>query len=121
MRNALSTCELISRKLISREDTEPHRTKAYSNDLRWRMVWQREVLECSYKDISMNLNVDLSTVWRVVKTFRETGCVNKKGYPRVTFLVFATQSWRYMTLKVNCMMLLTGFPLASTLGLDYQN
>ena len=60
---------------------EPHRTKAYSNDLRWRMVWQREVLEYSYKDISMNLNVDLSTVWRVVKFFRETGCVDKKGYP----------------------------------------
>ena len=29
----------------------------------------------------MNLNVDLSTVWRVVKFFRETGCVDKKGYP----------------------------------------
>ena len=60
---------------------EPHRTKAYSNDLHWRMVWQREILEYSYKDISMNLNVDLSTVWRVMKTFRETGCVNKEGYP----------------------------------------
>ena len=29
---------------------EPHRTKACSNDLCWRMVWQREVSKYSYKD-----------------------------------------------------------------------
>ena len=74
-----STVEVASSGMAS---CEPHRTKAYSDDLRWRMVWQKEVLDYTYKDISLNLNVDLSTVWRVVKLFRETGSVSKKVYPR---------------------------------------
>ena len=29
----------------------------YSNDMRWRMVWQREVLGYKYDQIAANLNV----------------------------------------------------------------
>ena len=41
---------------------EPRRTSAYSEDLRWHMVWQKEVLGLSYKEIGNHLNVDPSTV-----------------------------------------------------------
>lgn len=46
------------------------------------MVWQKEVAGYRYEDVAINLNVDKSTVWRVVKQFRETGQVDKKVYPR---------------------------------------
>ena len=59
---------------------EPGRKSAYSNDLRWRMVWQREVLGYKYQTVATNLNVDLSTVWRVVRQFQNFGCVDKKHY-----------------------------------------
>ena len=61
---------------------EPMRKSAYSNDLRWRMVWQKEVLGYKYRTIAANLNVDLSTVWRVVALFRNSGSVDKKPYSR---------------------------------------
>ena len=54
---------------------EPGRTSAYSNDMRWRMVYQKEALKLTYD--SINLNVDISAVKRTVKLFRETGSVNK--------------------------------------------
>ena len=46
------------------------------------MVWQREVLGCKYQTIAANLNVDLSTVWRVVELFQNFGSVDKKHYSR---------------------------------------
>ncbi len=36
-------------------------SKAYSSELRWRMVHQRCMLGLSYREISGNLNVDPST------------------------------------------------------------
>ena len=36
----------------------------------------------------------LSIVWRVVKTFRETGCVTKKGYPH-------ERAFRKLTVRLN--------------------
>lgn len=61
---------------------KPHRTKAYSNDLRWRMVWQREVFGIQPQGHQYGPQCGPQhTVWRVVKFFRETGCVDKKGYP----------------------------------------
>ena len=59
---------------------EPRQKSAYSNDLWWRMVWQREVLGYKYQVVAQNLNVDLSTVWRIVKLFRNLGSVDKKHY-----------------------------------------
>jgi transposase len=46
------------------------------------MVWQREVLGYKYQTVAANLNVDLSTVWRVVKLFQNFGSVDKKHYSR---------------------------------------
>lgn len=59
---------------------EPGRTKAYHSDLRWRMVYQRKVLNISTKKISENLCVDPSTVRRTVNLFDTTGTVEKKVY-----------------------------------------
>lgn len=61
---------------------EPKRTSAYSEDLRWRMVYQFEGLSLSYAQIASNLNVDEATVRRTVKLFRETGRVTKKVYDK---------------------------------------
>jgi transposase len=54
---------------------ESERSKAYSSDLRWRMVYQRCLLGFPYPDIARHLNVDKSTVYRVVSLFEETGTV----------------------------------------------
>ena len=60
---------------------ESSRASAYSNDLRWRMIWQKEVLGLETCQVAANLGVDYSTVWRIVKLFRETGDVQKKKQP----------------------------------------
>jgi len=60
---------------------EPRRTSPYSDDLRWRMVWQRLARGLTLEQVSSNLNVDISTIWRVVKCFEETGTVSKKNHP----------------------------------------
>ncbi|MDD9817574.1 MAG: hypothetical protein OXU61_05515, partial [Gammaproteobacteria bacterium] len=54
----------------------------YSEDLRWRMVWQSEALGCSYSTIAQNLNVDKSTVCRTIQLFYSTGTVSKRDYPK---------------------------------------
>ena len=59
---------------------EPARKSAYSNDLRWRMVWQREVLGYKLKRVASNLCVDMSTVHRITQQFKTTGTVDKKQY-----------------------------------------
>ena len=57
---------------------EPHRTKAYGEDLKWRMVYQRLMLGLTYKQIATNLSVDISTVWRAVEKFQTEGTVGSK-------------------------------------------
>ena len=59
---------------------EPARKSAYSNDLRWRMVWQLEVLGYKLKRVASNLCVDMSTVHRITQQFKTTGTVDKKQY-----------------------------------------
>ncbi len=61
---------------------EPHRKSAYSEDLRWRMVWQVEGLGYSQKKVAQNLGVDYSTVSRTISLFLTTGSVSKKEYPK---------------------------------------
>lgn len=58
------------------------RTSAYSEDLRWRMVFQHELKGISYNSIARNLNVDASTVRRTVDLFWATGDVQKRPYLR---------------------------------------
>ena len=61
---------------------EPRRSSAYSEDLRYRMLWQREALGLSYGQISQNLGVDKSTVQRTVALFNRTGSLSKRPYPK---------------------------------------
>lgn len=59
---------------------EPDRCSAYSDDLRWRMVYQRTALGLTYREIAANLCVDFSTVCRTVQAFECSGNVSKKEY-----------------------------------------
>ena len=65
----------------STKSCETWRQTAYDEDLRWRMVWQREALEYSYSVIASHLNVDKATVCPTIHLFHNTGKVSKKSYP----------------------------------------
>ena len=54
---------------------EPGRTKAYHEDLRWRIMWQRILNNSTIREISASLCVASSTVWRILDRFERTGCV----------------------------------------------
>ena len=60
---------------------EPQRSSAYGEDMRWRIVWQSQALSIPCSEIATNLNVDISTVKRVLHIFATTGDVCKKPYP----------------------------------------
>ena len=55
---------------------EPRRRKSYSEDLRWRIVWQREIHERKVRDIARYLSVLPSIVSRIVDCFDRTGSVS---------------------------------------------
>ena len=57
---------------------EPSRSKAYSDDMKWRMVYQRHMAGLTYEQIAANLNVDPSTVYKTVKRFDEEGTVETR-------------------------------------------
>lgn len=61
--------------------SEPERSSAYSEDLRWKIVWQALALELPVKQIATNMCVDQTTVRRIVGKFEATGQVQKKSYP----------------------------------------
>ena len=61
---------------------EQSRTKAYNEDLRWRMVWQRKAMGKSIQEIAKNLCVDQTTVYRILRIFHLSGSVDKKSYPK---------------------------------------
>ena len=60
---------------------EPGRRKSYSEDLRWRIVYQRHLMGLKYREISQNLTVSVSTVARVVDRFERTGEVTRRVKP----------------------------------------
>ena len=60
---------------------EPKRASAYSQDLRWRMVYQVEMQRKSCREVGENLNVNASTVCRTVALFNDTGTVDKRKHP----------------------------------------
>lgn len=63
---------------------QSQRSKAYSSDLRWRMVYQKHILGHTFSKIAENLNVDVSTVRRILCLFEETGTVSSlQGYREV--------------------------------------
>ena len=61
---------------------EKYRSSAYSDDLRWRIIWQREGLRYSCQQIADNLHVDKSTVSRITARFLASGTVSKTKYPK---------------------------------------
>ena len=66
---------------MARTSYETRRTSPYSEDLRWRMIWQREVKGLQVTKVATNLGVDPSTVSRIVAQFRCLGVVHKKRHP----------------------------------------
>jgi transposase len=69
-------------KMSHSSSCEKSRTAAYSNDLRWRIVWQHEGQRRTAAKIAENLCVDKSTVSRILGKFYLTGQVSKKPYPK---------------------------------------
>ena len=55
---------------------EPYRKKAYSADIRWRIVYQRIAMNLSYYKIARNLNIAASTAHRINQLFEQTGSVD---------------------------------------------
>lgn len=62
--------------------SEAHRTSAYHEDLRWRIVWLKEALGLNHHEVAKNLGVDKSTVQRTLKIFKTTGKISKRTYPK---------------------------------------
>jgi len=52
---------------------EPGRKKAYSIDLRWRVVYQRIGMNLSFPKIAERMNIAISTVYRIYAHFEQTG------------------------------------------------
>ena len=50
---------------------------AYDEGVRWRIIYQRYSLQLSHHKIATNLNVDQSTVCRMIALFDATGDVKK--------------------------------------------
>ena len=67
---------------MSTRSINPDRTSPYSEELRWRIVWQRVALGYGVKAVASNLGVDPSTISRIVRSFHATGDVQKKPYPK---------------------------------------
>ena len=57
---------------------EPGRKMAYTDDLRWRIVWQRIAQEKPYRDIAKSLNISVGTVHNIWQKFEATGDISKE-------------------------------------------
>ena len=60
---------------------EPTRRAPYSNDLRWRIVWQPIALDYGYQKIASNLSISVGTAY-IFKLFEATGEVDHKSQPK---------------------------------------
>ena len=47
---------------MAKTSYEPQRTSAYSEDMKWRMVWQSKALGLQYSDVAANLGVDSASL-----------------------------------------------------------
>ena len=88
------------KKIMAGSSCETGRTSAYSEDIRWRMVYQRICLRKSYRDIAECLNVDSSTVRRTVALFEESGSVEKCKYPPNTGTTKLTDIGKLFVLEI---------------------
>ena len=68
--------------------SEPLRSRAYHEDLKWRMIYPRKMLGFTYQQIAVNLCVDTSTIWRAgaIKQFDKGTVAAKKnkGYHKLS-------------------------------------
>ena len=55
---------------------EPLRTKAYSTDIGWRIVWQRTAMGYTFKAIASRLQISVGTAHRIFRKFVTTGDVS---------------------------------------------
>ena len=76
---------------------ESRRTRAYDEDLRWRMIYQVKCLNKSYHEVGENLNVDSATVCRIVALF---GSVTKKKYEENLGIRKLTESDKLVCLEI---------------------
>ena len=67
--------------MTSGSSCEENRTSAYSEDLRWRIIYHVHALGRSCSETACCLCVDASTVRRTVALFDQTGKVAKRKYP----------------------------------------
>ena len=79
---------------------EPGRKAAYSEDIRWRMVWQHQVQGLTLDQVATNLCVDTSTVHRIVSRFQATGVVSKKPYSVANRIVKLTNAVQLTVLNL---------------------
>ena len=57
---------------------EKGRSSAYSEDIRWRMLWQREGIGKTIDEVAQSLCVDKATVSRTLSSIHRTGTLKKK-------------------------------------------
>ena len=57
---------------------EPKRSASYSNDLRWRIVWQKIAMDLPFRVIARNLSISMGTAYNIQKLFCQTGEVSPK-------------------------------------------
>ena len=60
-----------SNLLMMSQSAEPSRKRAYGNDLRWRIVYQRIAMNLPYQKVAENLNVYTSTAHRIFSRFMQ--------------------------------------------------
>ena len=86
--------------MATKTSCESKRSSAYSEDLRWRVVYQSLGLRLSYSDIAKNLCVDVATVKRAVKLYNQTGRVSKKEYDKSCLPQKLTETVKYYIIQL---------------------
>ncbi len=72
--------------------------RPYSDDLRWKMIYQRLFYGRSYEEIALQLFVSSRTVYRTVSTFMNTGDVKpcRLGRPSGSITLFPHEEYIIM-------------------------
>ena len=85
---------------------EPGRRKAYSVDLRWRVVWQRMALGLKYNEIATNLGISLGTAYNVIKFIRRlVQRLDARGRSKVWIIIMKCSLLVYSLTLPSCNLL----------------
>ena len=79
--------------------------KAYSEDLRWRIVWLHFLQDMSVKEVARQLYVSESSVERYIRLFQETGDVlpiSQRHGPLPALSEFEEQPCRLFSISLAC-------------------